>query len=125
MTGVSEGALSATLFAVSDPTRRGLLAQLMRGEATVKELAAPYEMSVAAISKHLHVLESAGLITRRQESQYTRCRLRPEPLRAVNAWLDDYRKFWERSFDALDAHLTNMQQEKPKKDTARRRKDRT
>jgi len=122
MAATSQGALSATLFAVSDPTRRGLLAQLARGEATVKELAAPHDMSVAAISKHLNVLESAGLITRRQESQYTHCRLRPEPLRAVSAWLDDYRKFWERSFDALDAHLATMT---PKKDKARRRKDRT
>lgn len=112
----SSDALSTTLFAVSDPTRRGLLAQLARGEATVKELAEPYDMSVAAISKHLNVLESAGLIARRSEAQYRHCRLNPEPLRAVSVWLDDYRGFWERSLDALDAHLATMQKTKKRKD---------
>jgi DNA-binding transcriptional ArsR family regulator len=115
MQRVAGDALSATLFAVSDPTRRGLLAQLALGDATVKDLARPYDMSVAAISKHLHVLESAGLVRRKQEAQYTRCSLRPEPLRAVSAWLDDYRRFWERSLDALDAHLATMERTKKKR----------
>lgn len=115
--------LSTTLFAVADPTRRGILARLARGDATVKELAEPYAMSVAAISKHLNVLEAAGLVSRQKEAQFRRCHLHSEPLRAVNAWLDDYRRFWERTLDALDDHLAVMQRDaaatKPTRTSAR------
>jgi DNA-binding transcriptional ArsR family regulator len=101
--------LSSTLFALADPTRRAILARLVTGDATVKELAEPYEMSVAAVSKHLKVLETAGLISRTKEAQRRPCHLRAEPLRAVSDWLGDYRRFWGRSTDALEAHLEEMQ----------------
>jgi DNA-binding transcriptional ArsR family regulator len=107
--------LSATLFAIADPTRRGLLAQLSRGEATVGELAEPYEMSLAAISKHLKVLEGAGLISRGREAQWRPCRLEAEPLKAVADWLGDYRKFWERNLDSLGAYLDKMQRKRRRK----------
>jgi DNA-binding transcriptional ArsR family regulator len=101
--------LSSTLFALADPTRRGILARLATGNATVKELAEPYDMSVAAVSKHLKVLETAGLISRSKEAQSRPCHLRAEPLRAVSEWLGDYQRFWERSTDALAQHLKEMQ----------------
>lgn len=100
--------LSATLFALADPTRRGILARLSSGEATVKELAEPYDMSLAAVSKHIKVLEAAGLVTRGKDAQYRPCRLEPKPLVAVDAWLGDYRRFWERSLDRLAEHLETM-----------------
>ncbi|MBA3542085.1 MAG: helix-turn-helix transcriptional regulator [Deltaproteobacteria bacterium] len=102
-------ALSTTLFAIADPTRRGLLAQLARGDSTVGELAAPHAMSLAAVSKHLRVLESAGLITREKDAQWRRCRLDAQPLVAVAHWLGDYQQFWERSTDKLDAYLAELQ----------------
>lgn len=105
-------ALSATLFAIADPTRRGLLARLAEGEATVGELAEPYDMSVAAVSKHLKVLENAGLITRGRQAQWRPCRLRARPLRAVSDWVEDYRGFWERNLDSLDDYLTALQRKK-------------
>src|SRR5215813_13209246 len=101
--------LSATLFALADPTRRGLLARLARGEAAVTTLAEPYDMSLAAISKHLRVLENAGLVSRGREAQWRPVRLEAEPLRAVQAWLDDYRRFWDRSLDRLTEYLVEMQ----------------
>jgi DNA-binding transcriptional ArsR family regulator len=101
-------ALSTTLFALADPTRRGILAQLAAGDATVGQLAQPYAMSLAAVSKHLKVLESAGLISRSRKSQWRPCHLEPKPLKAVSAWLEDYRKFWDRNFDSLDAYLKTM-----------------
>jgi DNA-binding transcriptional ArsR family regulator len=100
--------LSSTLFALADPTRRGILARLVTGDATVKELAEPYDMTVAAVSKHLKVLETAGLVSRTREAQRRPCHLRAEPLRAVSDWLGDYRRFWGRSADALAAHLEGM-----------------
>src|ERR1700730_15632187 len=102
-------ALSSTLFALADPTRRGILARLATGDASVKELAQPYDMSVAAISKHLKVLETAGLISRSREAQWRPCHLEAGPLQAVSEWLGDYRRFWERSTDALAEHLKEMQ----------------
>jgi DNA-binding transcriptional ArsR family regulator len=102
--------LSSTLSALADPTRRGLLARLANGDATVTELAEPYDMSLAAISKHLKVLESAGLISRGREAQWRPCHLEAEPLQAVSDWLEDYRRFWERSLDSLAAYLKVMQQ---------------
>jgi DNA-binding transcriptional ArsR family regulator len=101
--------LSATLFAIADPTRRGLLARLARGDATVNELAEPFDMSVAAVSKHLKVLEQAGLISRGRQAQWRPCRLDAQPLRAVADWVGDYRRFWERNLESLDAYLTALQ----------------
>ena len=97
--------LSATLFALADPTRRGILARLARGDATVGELAEPYDMSLAAVSKHLKVLENAGLISRGREAQWRPCHLEAEPMQAVSEWLDDYRRFWDRSLDSLGDYL--------------------
>jgi DNA-binding transcriptional ArsR family regulator len=107
--------LSSTLFAIADPTRRGLLARLAEGEATVSKLAEPYDMSVAAISKHLKVLEKAGLISRGREAQWRPCRLEAEPLKAVAEWVGGYRQFWERNLDSLGNYLKALQQDgKPK-----------
>jgi len=100
--------LSATLFALADPTRRGLLARLARGDATVGELAEPYDMSLAAVSKHLKVLEGAGLISRGREAQWRPCHLEGRPLAAVVAWLEDYRRFWDRNLDSLADYLKTM-----------------
>jgi len=111
--------LSATLFAIADPTRRGLLARLTRGDATVNELAEPYDMSVAAVSKHLKVLEQAGLISRGRQAQWRPCRLDAQPLRAVADWVGDYRKFWERNLESLDAYLTALQRRPRRKGKSR------
>lgn len=101
--------LSTVLSALADPTRRGLLAQLAKHDATVNELAAPYDMSLAAVSKHLKVLEKAGLIERGREAQYRPCSLNPEPLKSVDRWLEDYRKMWVERLDRLDAYLQHLQ----------------
>lgn len=100
--------LSATLAALADPTRRGLLAQLAKGDASVTELAQPYAMSLAAVSKHLKVLESAGLISRGREKQWRPCHLEGAPLEAVMAWLEAYRRFWDRNLDSLGEYLKSM-----------------
>ena len=105
--------LSVTLFALADPTRRGLLARLATGEASVTELAEPYEMSLAAVSKHLKVLEGAGLISRGREAQWRPCRLEAAPLKDVSNWLEDYRRFWDRSLDSLSDYLARIQFEGP------------
>ncbi len=102
--------LSVTLSALADPTRRGILARLATGEATVKELAAPYDMSLAAVSKHLKVLEGAGLISRGKDAQYRPCRLEPGPLRDVDGWLESYRRFWEESLDRLADYVEQQAQ---------------
>jgi DNA-binding transcriptional ArsR family regulator len=120
----SADALSNTLFALADPTRRGILARLLSGDATVKELAEPYEMSVAAVSKHLKVLETAGLISRSKAAQARPCHLRAEPLHAVSEWLGDYRRFWERSTDALALHLEEMQRGTAARTKTKRKKTR-
>src|SRR6476620_11715211 len=96
--------LSTTFAALADPTRRAILARLASGEASVTELAAPFEMSLPAVSKHLKVLERAGLITRGRDAQWRPCRIEAAALKEVSAWLDDYRKFWEDSFDRLDEY---------------------
>jgi DNA-binding transcriptional ArsR family regulator len=101
--------LSTTFAALADPTRRAILSRLSLGELSVTELAEPFEMSMPAVSKHLKVLERAGLIARSREAQWRRCRLDAAPLREVSDWLDDYRTFWEQSLDRLDAYLTQMQ----------------
>ena len=105
--------LSLTLSALADPTRRAILARLAEGEATVGELAQPFAMSLPAVSRHLKVLETAGLIARGREAQWRPCRLEPEPLRQVAGWIDGYRSFWEASFDRLDAYLTDLQTGNP------------
>jgi DNA-binding transcriptional ArsR family regulator len=101
--------LSATLFALADPTRRGLLARLAGGEASVNALAEPYEMSLAAVSKHLKVLEGAGLVSRGRDAQWRPCRLEGAPLKDVASWLEDYRRFWDRSLDSLGDYLETLQ----------------
>jgi DNA-binding transcriptional ArsR family regulator len=101
--------LSTTLFALADPTRRAILARLASGDAPVKELAAPYAMSQAAVSKHLKVLESAGLISRRKEAQWRPCRLEGAPLQNVAEWVEEYRRFWDRSFEALNEYVKTLQ----------------
>ena len=101
--------LSETFAALADPTRRAILGRLSRGEATVTELAEPFDMSLPAVSKHLKVLERAGLIERGREAQWRPCRLRAEPLKEVESWVEQYRRHWEESFDRLDAYLRTLQ----------------
>ncbi|MCV9998340.1 metalloregulator ArsR/SmtB family transcription factor [Pararhizobium sp. YC-54] len=101
--------LSTTLSALADPTRRAILARLALGEASVNELAEPFAMSLPAVSKHLKVLEKAGLISRGREAQWRPCKLEAGPLKDLNAWLDNYRQFWEESFDRLDLYLQRLQ----------------
>ena len=103
--------LSITLAALADPTRRAILARLSRGEATVTELAQPFDMSLPAVSRHLKVLERAGLISRGREAQWRPCRLEAEPLKEVEAWVEQYRRFWEESFDRLEEYLRNLETE--------------
>ena len=105
--------LSLTFAALADPTRRALLARLADGEATVNELAEPFEMSLQAVSKHLKVLENAGLITRGRNAQWRPCQLRAAPLAEVTDWLEQYRRFWQTSFDRLTAHLEQIQKKGP------------
>lgn len=104
--------LSATFAALADPTRRAILARLSEGETSVTELAQPFEMSLPAVTKHLKVLERAGLITRSREAQWRPCRLAPQPLKDANAWLEHYREFWEGSFDRLEDYLADLQGQK-------------
>jgi DNA-binding transcriptional ArsR family regulator len=101
--------LSETFAALADPTRRAILARLALGETSVTELAEPFEMSMPAVSKHLKVLERAGLIERGHEAQWRPCRLAPAPLKDVDDWVEQYRKFWEQSFDRLDQYLRELQ----------------
>ena len=101
--------LSTTFSALADPTRRAILERLTRGEATVNELAEPFPVTLQAVSKHLKVLERAGLITRTHSAQWRPCRLQAEPLGKVSEYVDDYRRFWEHSFDRLDEHLRGVQ----------------
>ncbi|WP_432564214.1 ArsR/SmtB family transcription factor [Kineococcus sp. SYSU DK003] len=98
--------LSTTFAALADPTRRALLAQLARGEATVNELAAPHAMTLPAISRHLKVLENAGLVVKSRQAQWRPCRLAVDPLREVDAWMDDYRTFFTTRFDRLADQLS-------------------
>ena len=106
--------LDATFAALSDPTRRAILARLAHGDAGVLELAEPFDMSQPAISKHLRVLERAGLISRRREAQRRPCRIEAKRLAQVNRWLEDYRKLWEAQYERLDALLVEMQDMAPR-----------
>ena len=105
----STDALSATFAALADPTRRAILTRLARGEASVNELARPFDISLPAISKHLKVLERARLIARGRDAQWRPCRLRAAPLKGVADWVEHYRQFWEESFDRLDEYLKEIQ----------------
>ncbi len=101
--------LSTTLAALADPTRRAILARLSQGEASVNELAEPFDMTLAAVSKHIKVLETAGLVSRGRQAQYRPCRLEAAPMREVASYLEFYRRFWEQNLDQLDAYLTKLQ----------------
>ena len=107
--------LDATFTALADPTRRAILARLATGEASVTELAEPFAMSQPAISKHLKVLESAGLITRAREAQWRPCRIEPDALKGVDHWLERYRRLWEERFDRLDEYLRTLQAKEKKR----------
>ena len=110
---MSTDRLSATLSALADPTRRGILARLATGEANVSELAAPYDMSMAAVSKHLKVLEKAGLISRGKAAQWRPCKLEAAPMQEVSDWVGNYRRFWEESLDRLGDYLEALQKGNP------------
>jgi len=107
--------LSITLSALADPTRRAILARLARGETTVNEIAKPFDISLPAVSRHLKVLEAAGLISRGREAQWRPCRLEPRALKAVDDWLSRYRRFWTESFDKMDAYLAELKAKEKRK----------
>jgi DNA-binding transcriptional ArsR family regulator len=111
---MSNDSLSTTFAALADPTRRAILARLATGECSVTELAAPFEMSMPAVSKHLRVLERAGLIARRREAQWRHCRIEAAPLKEVAAWADTYRQIWEHRLDRLDGYLQQLQTKEKK-----------
>ena len=116
--------LSATFSALADPTRRAILARLALGETSVTDLAAPFEMSMPAVSKHLKVLERAGLITRGREAQWRPCRIEAQALRPVDDWLESYRRLWEQRFDRLEDYLRVLQAGDGTKDGAKKPKKR-
>jgi DNA-binding transcriptional ArsR family regulator len=105
--------LDATFSALADPTRRAILSRLARGETTVQELAEPFAMSLPAVSRHLKVLERAGLIARSREAQWRPCRIEPRALKDVDDWLGHYRRFFDESFDRLDVYLKKLQAKEP------------
>jgi DNA-binding transcriptional ArsR family regulator len=109
--------LSSTFAALADPTRRAILARLALGETSVTELAKPFEMSMPAVSKHLKVLERAGLIARGREAQWRPCRLEAGPLKEAASWIEEYRRFWEQSLDRIDAYLREIQAARTKSKT--------
>jgi DNA-binding transcriptional ArsR family regulator len=111
---MSPDRLSSTFAALADPTRRAILARLASGEASVTELAEPFAMSLPAISKHLKVLERAGLVARSREAQWRPCRLKAAPLKGAADWLEQYRRFWEQSFDRLEDYLKELQTKEKK-----------
>jgi DNA-binding transcriptional ArsR family regulator len=115
--------LSATFAALADPTRRAILARLAMGETTVSELAEPFAMSMPAVSKHLKVLERAGLIARGREAQWRPCRLKASPLKEAASWIEEYRRFWTPYIDALERHLDRMKlgEQTKKSSTTKRR----
>ena len=120
---MSPDRLSATFAALADPTRRAILARLASGEAAVTELGKPFDMSLPAISKHLKVLERAGLIARGREAQWRPCRLEAGPLKDVSDWVERYRRFWEARLDRLDAYLQELKgKDKEKKDGRKQRR---
>ena len=112
---MSTDRLSVTLAALADPTRRAILARLVGGEASVTELARPFEMSLPAVSKHLKVLEHAGLIARGREAQWRPCRLEAAPLKDVSDWLEDYRVVWEQRLDRLEDYLRDLKKKEKRR----------
>lgn len=122
---MAQDPLSTTLFALADPTRRAILARLATGEATVSELAEPFAMTFAAVSKHIRVLEQAGLVSRGKTAQWRPCRLQAAPLGEVAGWLESYREFWDDSIDRLEDYLRTVEDAAPDGDpggTDRQRK---
>ncbi len=117
--------LSTTLAALADPTRRAILARLASGETSVTELAEPFEMSLPAVSKHLKVLERAGLVARSRDAQWRPCHLEAGPLKEVADWVEHYRGFWEQSLDRLDRYLRGLQARQPKEKKRDRTRKRT
>src|SRR6266404_9710941 len=115
--------LSATFAALADPTRRAILARVSTGETSVSELARPFDMSLPAISKHLKVLERAGLIVRGREAQWRPCRLKAEPLKDAARWIDGYRQHWEHNLDRLDAYLHELRAKGTPKKRGRKKSD--
>ncbi len=114
--------LSTTLSALADPTRRAILAKLSSGEQTVTELAEPHEMTMPAVSKHLKVLERAGLIERGRDAQKRPCRLQAKPLKEVSTWVEQYRESWEESLERLDGYLKELQSKRKNNAASRKRK---
>ena len=114
--------LSTTFAALADPTRRAILARLASGQCSVTELAEPFEMSLPAVSKHLRVLERAGLIARGREAQWRPCRIEAAPLKEVAEWTERYREIWEKRFDSLETYLQQLKEKERKHDGKRRRK---
>ncbi len=114
MVNYSQSTLDTTFSALSDPTRRAILLKLANGDTTVTELAKPFDMSLPAISKHLRVLEGAGLLVQEKEGRIRRCHLEAKPLQAADNWIMDYRKFWEESFERLDEYLLKLQKKEKK-----------
>lgn len=121
--------LDTTFAALADPTRRAILSRLAAGEATVNDLAAPFDLSLPAVSKHLKVLERAGLISRGRQAQFRPCRIEPQPLLLAADWIEQYRRLWEERFDRLDAYLHSLQASPrpatPKKEVRRVRRRRS
>jgi len=114
--------LSATFAALADPTRRAILARLASGDASVTELAEPFEMSLPAVSKHLKVLERAGLIARSRDAQWRPCQLEARPLKDAADWIEHYRRFWSESFDRLDQYLEDLKEKESKNERKQRSK---
>jgi len=115
--------LSTTFAALADPTRRAILARLLSGECSVGELAEPFEMSMPAVSKHLRVLERAGLIAQRRDAQWRRCRIQVDPLKEVSDWTERYRQVWEERLDRLDDYIQQLKTTKKEKQTNARKQD--
>jgi DNA-binding transcriptional ArsR family regulator len=114
MKNMSPDRLSTTFAALADPTRRAILARLASGETSVTELAEPFEMSLPAVTKHLKVLQRAGLITRSRDAQWRPCRLEAKPLKRAADWVEQYRRFWEQKLDDLEEYLRKLQQQEKK-----------
>ena len=113
--------LSTTFAALADPTRRAILARLVQGETSVKELAEPFPISAPSITKHLKVLERAGLIRRSRDAHWRPCRLEAAPLRDVSEWVERYRSFWEQNFNRLDVYVSQLQEQKENKHAGKRK----
>jgi DNA-binding transcriptional ArsR family regulator len=122
---MSPANLNATFAALADPTRRAILARLSLGETSVSELARPFEISAPAISKHLKVLQRAGLISQGRQAQWRPCRLETAPLKGVSDWVEQYRHFWEARFDQLDDYLKELQTPEPRNKPAKRKRRKT